>query len=126
MRIFARNQNALIVRDAEQYYRAMFRRDHSSWNQRDTHMMRSLMALTDHLNKQRSPAKIIGVIYRPDTERASHYFTALLSDQFDAVLHFDHTRAVEPLERNAEWALGEVEETFRQGSDHSRKTNLGR
>ena len=43
----------------EQYYRAMFRRDHSSWNQRDTHMMRSLMALTDHLNKQRSPAKII-------------------------------------------------------------------
>ena len=56
---FCAEQNALIVRDAEQYYRTMFRRDHSSWNQRDTHMMRSLMALTDHLNKQRSPAKII-------------------------------------------------------------------
>ena len=29
--------------------------------------------------------------------------------------HFDHTRAVEPLERNAEWALGEVEESFPTG-----------
>ncbi|MGA7213213.1 MAG: erythromycin esterase family protein [Terrimicrobiaceae bacterium] len=218
---FCAEQNALIVRDAEQYYRTMFRRDHSSWNQRDTHMMRTLMALTDHLGKQRPHAKIIvwahnshigdaratqmcergewnlgqlvrerfghravligftthsgsvtaasdwdspaerktvrpslegsyerlfhetetarfwldlrkhskirallrapaleraiGVIYRPDTERASHYFTARLSDQFDAVLHFDHTRAVEPLERTAEWTLGEVEETFPTG-----------
>ncbi|MGB8464722.1 MAG: erythromycin esterase family protein [Terrimicrobiaceae bacterium] len=218
---FCAEQNALIVRDAEQYYRTMFRRDHSSWNQRDTHMMRTLMALTDHLGKQRPHAKIIvwahnshigdaratqmcergewnlgqlvrerfghravligftthsgsvtaasdwdspaerktvrpslegsyerlfhetetarfwldlrkhskirallrapaleraiGVIYRPDTERASHYFTARLSDQLDAVLHFDHTRAVEPLERTAEWTLGEVEETFPTG-----------
>ena len=218
---FCAEQNALIVRDAEQYYRTMFRRDHSSWNQRDTHMMRTLMALTDHLGKQRPHAKIIvwahnshigdaratqmcergewnlgqlvrerfghravlvgftthsgsvtaasdwdspaerktvrpslegsyerlfhetetarfwldlrkhskirallrapaleraiGVIYRPDTERTSHYFTARLSDQFDAVLHFDHTRAVEPLERTAEWTLGEVEETFPTG-----------
>ena len=65
----------------------------------------------------RAPAleRAIGVIYRPDTERASHYFTARLSDQFDAVLHFDHTRAVEPLERTAEWTLGEVEETFPTG-----------
>ena len=54
----------------------------------------------------------IGVIYRPDTERGSHYFHARLTDPFDAVLHFDETRAVEPLERNAEWAAGEVPETF--------------
>jgi erythromycin esterase-like protein len=218
---FCAEQNALIVRDAEQYYRTMFRRDHSSWNQRDTHMMRTPMALRDHLVKQSPHAKIIvwahnshigdaratqmcergewnlgqlvrerfglravligftthsgsvtaasdwddpaerknvrpslpgsyerlfheaeqarfwldfkkhskikallrapaleraiGVIYRPDTERASHYFTARLSDQFDAVLHFDHTRAVEPLERNAKWTRGEVEETFPTG-----------
>ncbi len=44
--------------------------------------------------------RAIGVIYRPETERASHYFQARLSAQFDAVLHFDETRAVEPLERN--------------------------
>ena len=218
---FCAEQNALIVRDAEQYYRTMFRREHSSWNQRDTHMMDSLVALTDHLSKQRAPAKVIvwahnshlgdaratqmsergelnlgqlvrerfgnqavligfttfsgtvtaasdwdspaerkkvrpglpgsyeklfhevqhprfwlefrkhpqvaaqlraealeraiGVIYRPETERLSHYFNARISDQFDAVLHFDHTRAVEPLERSVEWQSGEVEETFPSG-----------
>lgn len=218
---FCAEQNALIVRDAEQYYRTMFRREHSSWNQRDTHMMDSLVALTDHLGKQRAPAKVIvwahnshlgdaratqmsehgelnlgqlvrerfgsqavligftthhgtvtaasdwdgpaerkvvrpglpgsyealfheaqhprfwlefrkhpevaaklrgealeraiGVIYRPETERLSHYFHARLSDQFDAILHFDRTRAVEPLERTAEWHSGEVEETFPSG-----------
>ena len=41
--------------------------------------------------------RAIGVIYRPETERASHYFNARLSRQFDAVIHFDVTRAVEPL-----------------------------
>jgi erythromycin esterase-like protein len=56
--------------------------------------------------------RAIGVIYRPETERMSHYFRAQLPDQFDAVLHFDETRAVEPLERTAEWEAGEVPETF--------------
>ena len=232
---FCAEQNALVVRDAEEYYRNMFRREFNSWNLRDTHMMESLQRLTSHLNRQRSPAKVIvwahnshlgdaratqmskrgelnlgqlvrqrfgnkavligfttyagtvtaasdwdapaerknvrpalresyealfhdvdlprfwldlrkdvdpsttlppqragrtslvsqlraerleraiGVIYRPETERASHYFYARLPDQFDAILHFDHTRAVEPLERAAEWELGEVEETFPSG-----------
>jgi erythromycin esterase-like protein len=217
---FCAEQNARVVRNAEQYYRNMFRREVSSWNLRDTHMMESLVSLADHLGKRGAPAKIIvwahnshlgdaratqmsergelnlgqlvrqrfgkevvligfttyegtvtaasdwdgpaerknvrpghaesyealfhdvdlprfyldlrrndissalcaerleraiGVIYRPDTELISHYFNARLSDQFDAVLHFDHTRAVEPLERTAEWELGEVEETFPSG-----------
>jgi erythromycin esterase-like protein/predicted phosphoribosyltransferase len=56
--------------------------------------------------------RAIGVIYRPDTERGSHYFEARLPDQFDMVLHFDQTRAVEPLETTAEWRAGEVPETF--------------
>jgi erythromycin esterase-like protein/predicted phosphoribosyltransferase len=56
--------------------------------------------------------RAIGVIYRPDTERQSHYFKARLPDQFDAVLHFDETRAVEPLEYTSEWEEGEVPETF--------------
>jgi erythromycin esterase-like protein len=59
--------------------------------------------------------RAIGVIYRPDTERASHYFNASLPFQFDAVLHFDRTRAVEPLERTALWQRGEVPETFPSG-----------
>lgn len=218
---FCAEQNALVVRDAEEYYRNMFRRGFNSWNLRDTHMMESLERLTKHFEQQRSPAKVIvwahnshlgdaratqmskrgelnlgqlvrqrfgrqalligfttysgtvtaasnwdapaerkkvrpalrgsyealfhdialprfwldlrkdvdvatqlrtdrleraiGVIYRPETERASHYFHARLSDQFDAILHFDHTRAVEPLERTAEWESGEVEETFPTG-----------
>ena len=210
---FCAEQNALVVRNAEEYYRNMFRREVSSWNLRDTHMMESLVRLAIHLSNQRPPAKIIvwahnshlgdaratqmgergelnlgqlvrehfgkeavsigfttydgtvtaasdwdgpaerknvrpahpesyealfhdvdvpnfflelrekrlmlrralrnerleraiGVIYRPDTELISHYFHARLPDQFDAILHYDHTRAVEPLERTAEWEAG--------------------
>jgi erythromycin esterase-like protein len=53
--------------------------------------------------------RAIGVIYRPETERPSHYFAAVLARQFDAVLHYDRTRAVEPLERNPVWERGEPE-----------------
>lgn len=217
---FCAEQNARLVRNAEEYYRNMFRREVSSWNLRDNHMMESLVSLSEHLGKKGAPAKIvvwahnshlgdaratqmhdrgelnlgqlvrqrfgkeavligfttyegtvtaasdwdgpaerknvvpghpesyealfhqvdlpqfyldlrkdeiasalraerleraIGVIYRPETELISHYFQARLSDQFDAVIHFDDTRAVEPLERTVEWDLGEVEETFPSG-----------
>lgn len=53
--------------------------------------------------------RAIGVIYRPETERPSHYFSARLPHQFDAVFHYDHTRAVEPLERTPIWERGEPE-----------------
>ncbi|MDB5063805.1 MAG: Erythromycin esterase [Chloroflexi bacterium] len=56
--------------------------------------------------------RAIGVIYRPDTERESHYFRARVADQFDAVIHIDETRALEPLERTAGWVRGEVPETY--------------
>jgi erythromycin esterase-like protein len=59
--------------------------------------------------------RAIGVIYRPQTERLSHYYQARLPRQFDALLHYDVTRAVEPLERSAEWERGEVPETFPSG-----------
>ncbi len=218
---FCAEQNALVVRNAEEYYRNMFRREVSSWNLRDTHMMESLVSLANHLGKKEAPAKIIvwahnshlgdaratqmsergelnvgqlvrehfkreavsigfttcdgtvtaasdwdgpaerknvrpahpesyealfhhadvpnfflnlrddadlaaplrtarleraiGVIYRPETELISHYFHARLPDQFDGILHYDHTRAVEPLEPTAEWQADEVEETFPSG-----------
>lgn len=218
---FCAEQNALVVRNAEEYYRNMFRREVSSWNLRDSHMMETLVALDHYFSTPGAPNKIvvwahnshlgdaratqmgqrgelnlgqlvrerfgkeavsigfttytgtvtaasnwnepaerkqvrpghrdsyealfhevdtprfflnlrdnaglaaelrnekleraIGVIYRPETEMQSHYFEARLSDQFDGVVHFDHTRAVEPLERTTEWALGEVEETFPSG-----------
>ena len=218
---FCAEQNAFLIKNAEQYYRTMFRGEVSSWNLRDRHMMDTLLGLVGHLQQFSRPARVvvwahnshlgnaratqmsergefnlgqlarehfghqavlvgftthtgtvtaasewdapaerkrvrpavpesyerlfhqaghprfwlgfeknpdlaldlrgarleraIGVIYRPETERASHYFSARLPDQFDAVLHFDHTRAVEPLERSAEWEVGEVEETFPTG-----------
>lgn len=218
---FYAEQNARVVRNAEEYYRSMFRGRVSSWNLRDHHMTETLDGLMAHLPAQGEPVKMvvwahnshlgdaratemgaagewnvgqlvrerygrdavligfstysgtvtaasnwgdpaeckrvrpalstsyealfhetalprflldlrdrsplaeglraplleraIGVIYRPETERASHYFSARLSSQFDAVLHFDETRAVEPLERAGEWGAGEVAETFPSG-----------
>jgi erythromycin esterase-like protein len=214
---FYAEQNARLVKNAEEYYRSMFLEQVSSWNLRDRHMAETLEALASHLGRggrakivvwahnshvgdarvtemgQRGELNIgqiarerygrdavlvgqttdhgtvtaasdwdgpaerkrvrpgmpgsyealfhmtdlnrfmllwgdgdaatealreplleraIGVIYRPDTERISHYFRTRLPNQFDAVLHFDETRAVEPLERNAEWEKGEVPETF--------------
>jgi erythromycin esterase-like protein len=59
--------------------------------------------------------RAIGVIYRPETELASHYFRANLLEQFDAVYHFDVTRAVEPLERTERWISSEPPETYPAG-----------
>jgi len=208
---FFAEQNARLVRNAEEYYRAMFKGRDESWNLRDTHMVETLEALLEHVrrtsgearavvwahnshlgdaratqmgargelnvgqlvrerfgNQTRSigftthsglvtaasnwdePAqrkrvrpslngsyerlfhdigierffltlddrdvrealrrprleRAIGVIYRPDTERISHYFQASLSNQFDAVMHIDQTHALEPLET---WAIDEAD-----------------
>ncbi len=202
---FYAEQNARLVKNAEAYYRSMFRERVSSWNLRDRHMVETLNHLVSHLDRQGKPTKVvvwehnshlgdaratdmadtgqlnvgqllreqcgqdvvligfstytgtvtaasdwdgpaeekqvhpalsesyealfhstglsrfllnlrqdtqgikslresrlergIGVIYRPETERHSHYFYACLPNQFDAVVHIDETKAVEPLER---------------------------
>jgi erythromycin esterase-like protein len=59
--------------------------------------------------------RAIGVLYMPETERQSHYFSARLPEQFDYLLHFDETRAVEPLERTSLWESGELAETYPSG-----------
>jgi erythromycin esterase-like protein len=58
--------------------------------------------------------RAIGVLYRPETERPSHYFTARLPEQFDLLVHIDRTRALEPLEK---WGRHEVDlpETYPTG-----------
>ena len=53
--------------------------------------------------------RAIGVVYRPETERMSHYFHASIAHQFDALFHYDVTRAVEPLSRTALWQQGDLE-----------------
>jgi len=213
-------QNALLAKNAEEYYRAMFRGRHSSWNIRDTHMADMLDALVDHLGcrngtkpciavwahnshlgdaratemgergelnlgrlvrerygsyslsigfttydgtvtaasdwdadaerKLVRPAldgsiealmhsvgipqfvlnlhdhrlggfstplleRAIGVIYRPQTERQSHYVHARLIEQFDALIHVDRSTALVPLEPSTHWYHEEVPETYPSG-----------
>lgn len=215
---FFAEQNARLVRNAERYYRAMYRSRVTSWNLRDRHMSETLEALAAHLDRQLGRSKIvvwehnshigdaratelghsgelnvgqlvrstwpndsvlvgftthagevtaasdwggpaqrkrvraalsgsyealfhdaseprfflaldragrglppsmleraIGVIYRPETERASHWFHANLRRQFDAIVHLDHTTATEPLERTSLWDAGEPPETYPSG-----------
>lgn len=59
--------------------------------------------------------RAIGVIYLPQTERQSHYFHVRPSDQFDAMIHIDETRALEPLEPESIWIVGETPETYPSG-----------
>ncbi|MFZ5889435.1 MAG: protein-L-isoaspartate(D-aspartate) O-methyltransferase [Myxococcota bacterium] len=55
--------------------------------------------------------RAIGVVYRPDTERQSHYFRAELPRQFDEFIWFDETRAVAAIEGPSEHA-GDLPETY--------------
>jgi erythromycin esterase-like protein len=65
--------------------------------------------------------RAIGVIYRPDSERQSHYFHAQVAYQFDALIHIDRTSAVVPLQADAAWTSGraapavEASETYPEG-----------
>jgi erythromycin esterase-like protein/predicted phosphoribosyltransferase len=211
---FYAEQNARLVANAEEYYRAVFRGGVESWNLRDRHMAETLYDLVEHLERTHRPVRAvvwahnshlgdaratelgqagelnlgqlvregngrrallagfttyagtvtaardwgapaeqrrvrpalagsweelfhergapsflvatsglegrrleraIGVVYRPETERHSHYFHARLGDQFDAVVHIDETTALEPLERTSEWDRPELPETYPWG-----------
>ena len=56
--------------------------------------------------------RAIGVIYRPRTERSSHYFRARLADQFDALIHIDRTTAVEPFDPWSELTHEDAPDTY--------------
>lgn len=80
-------------------------------NDRSVELSKELHA---ELHKKRLE-RAIGVIYRPRTERQSHYFDASLSTQFDCVIHIETTRALRPLEIHPSWARAEkdhVPDTF--------------
>src|SRR5436189_432398 len=57
--LFFAEQNARLVKNAEQYYRSMFRGRASSWNLRDRHMVETIEALVRHLNGSRQPKAIV-------------------------------------------------------------------
>jgi erythromycin esterase-like protein len=72
-------------------------------------------ARTGHRGESRSARRWTSTscsIYRPETERFSHCFHARLAAQFDAVIHIDETRALEPLDVTSEWEAGELPETY--------------
>ncbi|NNU42963.1 erythromycin esterase family protein [Ramlibacter montanisoli] len=216
--LFYAQQNARLVRNAEEYYRTMFHGRVSSWNLRDSHMVETLQALEKHLEglggkakmvvwahnshlgdasatemgdigewnvgqlardrwgdqamlvgfsthhgtvtaasewaaaaerkrvrpglagsyeelfhqageerfwlplrgnaaladllKEKRLQRAIGVIYLPQSERTSHYFHTRLPAQFDAMIHIDETRAVQPLVAEPAWHAGEPAETY--------------
>lgn len=56
--------------------------------------------------------RFIGVIYRPDTERQSHYSSAILSKQFDGLVWFDETSHVQAMEMHQPETPLEFEETW--------------
>ncbi|MDQ3058523.1 MAG: erythromycin esterase family protein [Pseudomonadota bacterium] len=95
---------------------------HGSWEEllHDTATPRFLLALRDNsaLRQLAAPLRLqraIGVIYRPETERQSHYFYTYLADQFDALIHIDQTSALEPLDKGPVWHTGEAPETYPSG-----------
>ncbi|MDE3060222.1 MAG: erythromycin esterase family protein [Pseudomonadota bacterium] len=77
-------------------------------------ILRDNQALNQHLGLSRLQ-RAIGVLYKPETERMSHYFFSKLPEQFDAVIHIDETHALKPLETTALWHKGEVFETYPSG-----------
>jgi erythromycin esterase-like protein len=74
--------------------------------------LRGNEALKSLIAEPRRLQRAIGVIYRPETERQSHYFFTRLGGQFDAMLHIDETHALEPLDRGPVWHTGEAPETY--------------
>lgn len=90
------------------------RRDSHERQCHDTGMERFLLDLSrSPVLRERLEARLerfIGVIYRPETERWSHYSEALLQRQFDAYVWFDETRALTPL--GEEHQRGKVPDTW--------------
>jgi erythromycin esterase-like protein len=72
------------------FRKAAMARSLTSWREPDKH------ALADTL-RESMLERAIGVIYRPESELLSHYFEAVLAEQFDAYVWFEETRAVTPL-----------------------------
>ncbi|MFM8895461.1 MAG: erythromycin esterase family protein [Actinomycetales bacterium] len=84
-----------------------------------THHGRVTAAIPTERNRLSLPTNLlqraIGVVYRPETERTSHWFHADIAREFDAIIHVDESSALSPLERTPIWEAGEPEETFPTG-----------
>ncbi|MEH6671265.1 erythromycin esterase family protein [Halopseudomonas sp.] len=59
--------------------------------------------------------RAIGVIYRPETERQSHYFFSSLPRQYDFIIHYDETSALQALDVTVKDPGGEADDTHPSG-----------
>jgi erythromycin esterase-like protein len=73
--------------------------------------MQASTAAIKELKKRRLERRI-GVVYSPETEHQSHYYSACLPQQFDVVIHLDETQGLEPLDRRLKELTGEAPATF--------------
>lgn len=62
-----------------------------------------LEAPASPLDDAQRQMRAVGVIYRPASERASHYLSSRLGAQFDAIFHLDETSALVPFDRPPHW-----------------------
>jgi erythromycin esterase-like protein len=84
----------------------------------DSGVPRFLLPLGGELATRLEPERLqraIGVIYRPETERMSHYFDVRVARQFDLLLHVDETHAVVPLDAPDHWPQVHAAETYPSG-----------
>ena len=77
-------------------------------------ILRDNEKLTPYFNLSRLQ-RAIGVLYLPQSERMSHYYFSKLSQQFDAIIHIDHSHALQPLETTGLWRETEMLETYPTG-----------
>jgi erythromycin esterase-like protein len=115
-------QHARLVLNAEESYRTMFTGRVASWNLRDRHMTDTLRELlVVFLDRTRPGSRLVVWAHNSHlgdaraTEMGDGGELNVGQEQLDYILHFDTTRAVEPLERSALWEPGEVAETFPSG-----------
>lgn len=94
-------------------YEALF---HDVSHERFLLDLRGRNQMTDLLMEPRIQ-RAIGVIYRPETERQSHYFFSSLPKQYDFIIHFDETSALQALDVDvtAEPPKGEADDTYPSG-----------
>ncbi len=97
-------KNVLPAR--EDSYEFLFRETGHARSLTDWHPVRR-NELREQLAVQRLE-RAIGVVYRPETEFLSHYFEAVLSDQFDAYVWFETTRAITPLPKSRPEGVSET------------------
>ncbi len=130
--LFHTEQDALMERNAEPYYRSMFEGKSSSWNLRNRHLDKMLAELVDHLERSVGRGKVVfwahnahvgdsratelqrlgdlsvGQLVRERYGQEAVLIGLTTYQGFDAVVHFDQTTAVHPLAGDPAYEADEI------------------